>query len=413
MKRIHFNLLFTLIAAAVLAACSDDDNAKPKVLLPKLDGFYVYGTNTVAAGPSEQSARMVLAVLDPSKAPNISSAVNVYGKFLYIGANSTINFALVEGAEGKVYGADKGGTVSRGIDIENVPVDDNVIHGELKENGDPIKIANEGLYYVFADVNDLVFVCVPVRPSMIGDATPNDWASGTLLPLKSLSKSEAIYEASIPLVGASGYRYKINDGGWHAYQKEGALVSLFSLGVPDYGAAWESGINDIGFHLDNAPHKVDGVHTVTLTYNFANNQWKEVKTKTGELLLDYSDYNVSIIGDATEGGTFNGDGTGGYGGHVPTKSGNTYTWKWENVPFIAEREFIFLRNATWGSGLQLDYAQVTVTGSAISNGDIVNAKSDPINHDFDNFYVVNAGTYDVTLAISGETGEKTVTIVKK
>ena len=409
-KLLLTQLMLLLFASVFFLSCGDDDEG-PQILLPELDGFYVYGTNTIAEGPSEPAAKMILAILDKDKLPNIESKAGVFGKFMYIGGNSTVSFVKIVSKVGTTYGATDGGSEDNGLDIDNVPVDDIVVNGTLVENAEPIHVTTEGLYYVFADTNSEKFVFMQIKPSMIGPATPLGWDAGTPLPVKSVSKETTVFEASIPLKGADGYRYKLNDKGWHAYQEEGTITTLSSLGVPDYGVAWGTGINDVGIHISNMPNKEPGIYTVTLTYTAATNQWKEVKTKTGNLKIDYTNFNVGIIGDATAAGTFAGDGTGGYELKKPTKAGNVFTWKWDNAALIADKEFIFLQNATWG-GLQIDYLGATVSGNAITNTKIIDATASPVNGAFHNFRVVTGGSYNITLVINADTEVRTVTITE-
>lgn len=407
-SRLIFSCLLAAAIPLFIASCSDD-NDEPKELLPKLEGYYVFGTNTVAESAVEPNARMKRAILDPSKAPNVENQEGVYGKFMYIGANSTIKFAEVIGEVGTVYGAEGGGEVDNGLDVGNVPIDDNVIHGTLIANGDPIKITDEGLYYVFVNANTDFFVIVRVKPNMIGDATPGQWATGTNLPQTKLSKDSAVFEVTgLTLKGATGYRYRFNNG-WHFYQEENVTTTLSSLGVLSYGDSWPLPTNDIGFFLDNAPHQTTGIFTVKLKYVAATDEWEEKKTKTGNVLVDYSTYSMSIIGDATEGGSFNGDGTGGYGAKTPSKAGNVYTWTWNDVPMIQDKEFIFLQNATWG-GLQIDFTGAAVSGDAVTGSKIIDATTAPVNGPYHNFHVITAGTYDVTLVINAETEGRTITI---
>lgn len=154
--------LLLLVAAPLFFSSCDDETEAPKELLPKLDGFYIYGTNTIASSAVEPAARMALAVLDHGKAPNVENQAGVYGKFLFIGANSKIKFAEVKNEVGIVYGAENGGTTSNGLDVGNVPIDDNVIHGTLLVDGPEIDVAEAGLYYAFANVNTGFFVLVHV-----------------------------------------------------------------------------------------------------------------------------------------------------------------------------------------------------------------------------------------------------------
>ena len=118
---------------------------------------------------------------------------------------------------------------------------------------------------------------------------------------------------------------------------------------------------------------------------------------------------MAIIGDATDGGSFNGDGTGGYESKKPSKAGNVYTWTWDNVALIQDKEFIFLQNATWG-GLQIDYLGAAVSGSTITDGKVADATAPPVNGAYHNFRVITAGTYDITLTIDAATEGRTIVI---
>jgi hypothetical protein len=410
MKRLLLRFLLLTAATSLLFITScDDDEAAPQELLPKLDGLYIYGSNTIAATSTEPAARMDRAILDHGKAPNVEDQEGVYGKFLYIGANSTIKFVHVVDEVGTVLGAQDGGTVSNGLDVGNVPIDDMVIHGTLEADADEIAVAEEGLYYAFVNINTGFFLISRVEPDMIGDATPGQWATGTDLPLKSVSKDSAVFEITgLTLHGESGYRYRLNEG-WHFYQEENVLTTLSSLGVLSYGESWPLPANDIGFFLDNAPHQQNGVYTVKLKYDAATEQWSEKKTRTGNILIDYSSHNMAIIGDATADGSFNGDGTGGYQAHNPVKAGNVYTWTWNDVALIQDKEFIFLEDATWG-GLQIDFAGASVGGDAVTSSKIIDATTAPVNGPYHNFHVMTGGTYDITLVINAETDARTITI---
>lgn len=410
MKKLFIlQLLLLLLATPLIFSSCDSDEEAPKELLPKLDGFYIYGTNTIASSAVEPAARMARAILDHGKAPNVTDAEGVYGKFLFIGANSKIKFAEVKNEVGVVYGAPDGGTVSNGLDVGNVPIDDNVIHGTLTADAPEVNVSEAGLYYAFVNVNTGLFVLIHIEPNMIGDATPGQWATGTNIPQKSSTVDSTVFElTNLTLKGESGYRYRINNG-WHAYQEENVLTTLSSLGVLSYGDSWPLLVNDIGFFLDNAPHQQTGIFTVKLKYVAATDEWIEKKTRTGNVLTDYSNHNIAIIGDATANGSFNGDGTGGFGAHKPVKAGNVYTWTWNDVPMIDEKEFIFLQDATWGK-LQIDYLGAAVSGSAITGTKIIDATAAPVSGPHHNFHVLEGGTYDVTLVINAATDARTITI---
>ncbi len=411
MKRASLHRLalwaFAAVLAAGLAACDSGGSDEPKVdpLIPKQEGFYVYGTNTIAENGLSPNARMNRAILDPAQGAKVENMDGVYGKFMYIGAGGTLKFASVSGAASVVYGAAGGGTWMAGADIPNVLVEDQVGYGTLVKDAPAIKVPEEGLYYVFVNTKDLTYVIMRVEPQMIGDTTEGQWETGTPLPMKSVSATGAVFEATgLKLKGSSGYRYRFNNG-WHAYATPD-IVTLSSLGVPSYGEAWDSGVNNLGFFLENTPHKETGIFTVRLEYDAATGAWKETKTKTGEVAVDYTNTQMALIGSAYEGGDFNGSGNG-LNIHAPAVSGKVYTWTWKNAALVAGGEFIFLEGATWG-GLQIDYTGAAVGGAAIDAGQIADATTQ--GGQYHNFFVVTAGTYDLTLVIDAATGARTVTI---
>ena len=415
MKPLRMLLCLIILALPVFfLSCSDDGEEEPVIPPPNLEGMYIHGTNNIAVLATDEGAKMNLALLDPNQGAKVESMDGIYGKFLYIGAGGKIQFTEVVDVNGTkvaaVYGAAGGGSVDSASVVGNVAIKDVVIHGTLVENGQEVNVAEEGLYYAYVDTNDYSFVLMKVKGQIIGDATVNMWASGTSLPQIYVSKDSSVFQATnVPLKGSSGYRYRFNDG-WHVHQDPN-IVTLSSLGVPSYGEAWDTGVNNIGFHLDNIPHKQDGLYTVRLKYTAATGEWKETKIRTGDYVVpvDYSAYNMQIIGDATANGSWNGDGSGGYGGHTPSKDGNVYTWTWNDAPLLVDKEFIFLQDATWGK-FQLDYSQATVNGTAISNSKIIDATTAPVNGPYHNFHVMEAGSYDVTLVIDAATGTKTITI---
>ncbi len=411
MKKLMLTQLMLLLFASVFFfSCGGDDDG-PTILLPKLDGLFVFGENALAETPTEPSAKMSGAKLDPTKGPDIKDGV--YGKYMYIGANGKLQFAEVISEVGKIYGSSDASIVN-GKD-EGFSVNDDVITGTLVEGAAAIAVADEGLYYVFADMNSKTFVITKVKGQMIGDAlVPLGWDEGTLLPLKSVSKEKTVFEGTnIQMTTGYGYKYRFNDG-WHSYTD--TEISTFSfLGVVSYDAAWVAQLADVGFFNENIPSFHAGYYTVDLTYTESTTGgigiWTETLTKTGDVLADYSDYNMAIIGDATASGSFNGDGTGGYEPKEPTKAGNVYTWTWDNVNLILDKEFIFLEDATWG-GLQIDYLGAAVSGNAITNTKIIDATAAPVNGPHHNFHVLTAGSYDITLVIDASTEGRTITITE-
>jgi len=67
MKKNSFKLIWLLafaIMTTFFVACDKDDDDDPIVLVPNLNGLYVFGTNTVASAPGNAASKMNLAILD-------------------------------------------------------------------------------------------------------------------------------------------------------------------------------------------------------------------------------------------------------------------------------------------------------------------------------------------------------------
>ncbi|HEY9044478.1 MAG TPA: hypothetical protein VIN08_01215 [Ohtaekwangia sp.] len=396
-KLFTWQRLLLLITSVAIISCSDS-NDEPEVLLPKLDGFYVYGTNTVAESAVEPNARMAVAALDKTQGAGVESMDGIYGKWLYIGANSTITFAEVVNEVGTTFGAPNGGTVGNGKDL-GFSVNDNIVYGTLASDAPPIKVTDEGLYYAFVNSTTDEFVLMRAKANMIGPATPEGWDEGTFLPQKSTSKDSTVFEnTNLYLLGGdTGYKYRFNDG-WAAFTANN-IVTLTSLGVEDYGKAWDTGINDVGFYNSNIPQKETGDFTVRLKYTASTNEWKETKIRS------YTKTKVGLFGNAYylpsgEEGSW-GD---PYQVIEPTQSGSTYTWTWNDVQLIEGRDFVVLENGTWG-GMAVLYNSATVReGDAFTNNKITNGGTN------ENFTVSVGGVYDITLKINAVSGARTITI---
>ncbi len=412
MKKLHLiPIMLLLIVPMIFSSCKKDEDNTPIVLVPKLSGLYVFGTNTLADVAVDPNAKMARAVLN-TKNGGPENREGIYGKLMYIGASSTIQFTSVDSLGSANYGATDGGTVSPGPQVGLNDINADIIHGTLLEDAAAINIADEGLYYVYVDFNTLEFRIMQVKAQMIGDATELQWTAGTPLPQVFVSKDSAVFEiTNMPLVGSSGYKYRFNNG-WELFN-DGSIFAFTHLGVESYGDSWDAGVNNIGYFNENIPHKENGMFTIRLKYNASNGEWKETKTKTSNLLINYSANQMGLFGNAyvlAPGDTANwGSGTDGYGLHIPVKSGNIYTWTWNNVDLIEGREFIFLEDGGWG-GLQYDWAMLTsVGGLAVTEGKIVDATT--TGGEWHNFQVITGGKYNITLAIDAENDTKTVTIV--
>lgn len=387
-------------------ACNNDDPTPTPTPIPTptptptaSDAVYVTGTNTIAADTSDDAAVLNLAILDPGKGAMEESLAGYYGKFMFIGANSSIDITTVVDGTTTVYG-----TSDRAIDSSATvggAINDLVIHGSLEADSDPITVDDEGLYYLFVDMNARKFILSPVKADIIGDATQGQWATSTPLPLKSTDASTTVFEiTNLPLFGNSGYRYRFNNG-WHFFDGDDA-VTLSSLGVPNYGDAYAAGTNDIGFHLDNAPNIQEGLYTITLTYDAATESWEETKTRTGDLTMDYSTVEFGLFGNAYYvTGTVEGAWDAIHHTQLPTVQGSVYTWTWTQ-DLIANRAFVIRENTA--NGEWVTFTTATREGTAFTDDSIIQEANSQ------NFFVVIPDVYDITFSINTDTDERKVVI---
>jgi len=382
-----------------ITSCGSDDEEGE--LLPKLDGFYIYGTNTIAETAVDPNAKMARAVLDKKQGAKVENMDGIYGKFLYIGAGSKIKFAEVVSEVGTTYGASGGGEVELGTDVGNVPINDQVIHGTLEADAAEISVAEAGLYYAYVNASTKQFILMRVEAQIIGDATAGAWATGTPITLKSASKDSTVFESTLSLKGESGYRLRFNDG-WHVYQ-DANIVVLSSLGVLDYQTAWDTGINNVGLFLDNIPNKETGSFQVKLKFTASTGEWKETKVRS------YAGVKLGLFGNAftlPTGGA--GEWSAGSSYKVDVvKTGNIYTWTWSNVALSVDGEFVILENGDWGGMMIFFNDATTRTGDAFTGGKIVKGTGS------ENFKVATAGNYDIKVTINAVTGVRTLNIITK
>ena len=144
-KSIIAHFLLLLMVLVLIQSCNKDDDNDPIDLVPELNGLYVYGTNSVAATPLEPAAKMSRALMNPDKTGGENNVEDIYGKLMYIGANSTIQFTEVLDEASSVYGAPNGGEAVPGDSIDYTDLKDNIIYGTLVEDEDPIGIGNNSV----------------------------------------------------------------------------------------------------------------------------------------------------------------------------------------------------------------------------------------------------------------------------
>lgn len=411
-KYSHLTFYCLLLLSLSLLSCNrDKPNPIPIGDIPEADGYYIYGSNTIAVKATDPEARMTEALLDPSKSGGNTEKEGVLGRLIYVGANSTLTIAQVDGDTYTVYGLPNGGELKPGFDISSTNIRSDMIQGTLMADEEAIMISNEGLYYVFILEERNEIRILQLQPEIIGEATAEVESTGIQIPLKSINADSAVYEISeLQLAGSSGYNYRFARG-WELYN--GPLTVTFTyLGVESYEVSRGLGYNDIGYYNEECAQVVDGKYTLRLSYHMKTGSWTETKIFTGELPVDYSSLTMSIFGNAyliAPGDTANWrSGTDAYEAKTPSKDGNIYTWSWTSVNLIQGRQFIFLENGEWG-GLELNYASASIVGGqAVEEGKIVDSAT--LGSDLNDFYVQSKGTYDLKLIIDSDSKSTTVLI---
>src|SRR5690606_9708727 len=129
------------------------------------------------------------------------------------------------------------------------------------------------------------------------------------------------------------------------------------------------------------------------------------KTKTGDLLQDYTDKEFGWFGNA-----YYADGTteGAWDAihliKLPRKEDNLYHWEWE-LDLIEGRSFVLRENAEGGAWIT--YGGAGKVGKAFD--DMLIIKEDGQ----DNYFVAKGGTYLVTFTINAEDEGRLLTIEPK
>jgi len=369
-------------------------------------GLYVFGSGTVADTAGAPEGKINLAILDPGKGLGVDSTEGIYGRFLHVGANSTLSLVFNEDTLSTSYGATDGGAKGLGTEAGGA-IDDEVTYGALVENGDPIQVAEEGLYYLYVNLNEEAFILIQVKFNIIGDATEKEWAEGTFIEVASSDKEETVFHVlGLPLKGNAGYRYRFGNG-WHIFGTDtDPVVALSSMGVENYGAAYSAGRNDIGFFLENAPNVEDGLFNLTVTYDAKNDSWRESKNRTGDLPVSsqYTDMEIGLFGNAYfVAGTTEGAWDDIHFSQTPTQVNDSlFSWTWTQE-LIQNRSFV-LREDT-DNGTWITYGGVERAGTAFTEDLIIKEQGQ------DNFFVTTGGTYILTLTINAFTDARSLEII--
>jgi len=262
-------------------------------------------------------------------------------------------------------------------------------------------VPNDGLYHVAIDQTTSTFILINVPYwGVIGGATPLGWSEPRrhLMP-GTFNTSTITFEIITDTLMTGDFKLR-HSGGWKCRfiatcdsitintNFGGVLTNLVPTLIPG-GANYSMPGANRGYY------KIDMVWTL----GGKNFGWSYTMTKTGDVqLIDYSTYNMGIIGNAylkANSDTANWDEN--FGTMLPVVSGKVYTWTYD-ITLIAGKDFKFGQGTDW-TGKSIGYPDVTWAGTGASN--FVN--------DGGNIKVVAKGKYKLVLVIDATTETYTLT----
>ncbi len=376
-----------------LAVGKEAEKCAPIVIA---DGMYIVGPATAVADMNDvDNLSKVLMTVGINEA-NKQTRDGMYEKYIALEANK--EFSIVyhqQGSTNVVYGA---ALMEKEAVTDNAEEQIMIYWGQLQENV-TMTVPKSGLYHVIVDLNKdgaltytggAQIAIVPVAWGIRGSLT--SWSY--TLPATSTSVFDKEHMASI----WKGVEVKkdekfvfISQDCWKIQLDMGGNVKA------------ETRLGMKNGEMNNFEDGIDipltrGIWTLELAWDLNGGSVGEsftyTATKTAEVeMTDYSNCEVELVGDAVanqEGATpdpsiWNWGNVLSMG--TPTRDGNVFTWKKENVKMVSG-EF-----------------KVRSTGYTVQ-GDI-----EPFDNG-SNLSITTAGTYTIIFTLNAETFEKNVTIAR-
>lgn len=374
-----------LAAFVVFTSCDkeEDDDKDPIVIVE--DGIYIKGAGTALTELTFEG----LMKQAFNEADGNSEREGLYELYVAVkGGAEGFNIVVVEGNSQKTYGPAADFTEITGDALHNEEPRDGFWRGTIEETATKFTVPSDALYHIAYDQTLNTVVIGLVNWGLIGNATPGGWSASTPIPSSAFDLETMTFSGNFPMVpGEFKFRYS---NGWKAFfDRPDNTIAVNT----NFGGAIDALVAGGG----NIVLGQSGMYDISITWELGKVHVATM-TRTGNVIIDYSDTPVGIIGDGVlvDGNPHNWDGV--VFQHVPVVDGTKFVWTFSNVSFTAGVGFKFREEAGW-DGINLGFAQVTMAGPAAA--DFAAASG--------NLSTTVGGAYDLVLVFDTSTEAWTLT----
>jgi hypothetical protein len=375
----------SLFIATMFTSCGDDDDTTPVVQVE--DGIYVKGTAT-AFPELNAKALMKSTNNEIGQAPRAS----LYELYIPIKKDGTFNLVSVAGTTKKTWGPASTFKKIADVDLNIDEPKKGLWKGEIIETTSTFTVPEDGLYHVVFD-SELGFGAIAkVEWGVIGAATPGGWGGSTPLTPSAFNTTKMTFESKDAKFTKADWKFRYSDG-WKILLSPEVNINTNFGGTVDALAAG-------GGNFSNA---IGGLYTISLTQELGASP-KAVFTKTADLPAeDFSNVELGLIGEGLNinGAIHNWSETVMV--QKPAKSGDVYTYTFNNVELNNASGFKIREGQTWDKK-SYGYPQVKLAGTGAAD----------LSDDGGNFKgAIDKAKYDMTFVIDAKSDTYTFTVNKK
>jgi len=386
MKRVNLFLCVATAAMVAFTSCNNDDDG-PTISVE--DGVYLYGTS-VASEVIADDCKMQPGWIE--KGFDSELRTGLYQDVLMISKTGNFIIEEVKGATRTKYGA------TLAVD----PDKSWASSGNVVKDGAAITVADDGLYFVYLDLqatSKKIFVLKANEIGLIGDGVGSSGSNIPLTKKDAFSKANGEWEATNVTFQTGWWKIRKHDN-WTYTIAENVNV------LTNLGGTLSNPFPGGG----NFPDVPRGKYTVNLKYEYGKG-FALTTTKTGDVAMtNYSNCELELVGSGVDESNPNAipDVAWGGWGHVlsagkPTVAGTVYTWTWNSVTLKAEGFKIRTINAEASGGVNSFDLGYGVVDAAASPG---------IVEDGGNIKASVAGNYKIVLTINADTDARRIVITK-
>lgn len=276
LKRMLYLMSIMLLTGMVMVSCKKDDDDDPDpdpdpVLVE--DGIYLVGSATGFEGMVFDGSML------PGQEEGEGFASNpregMFEKFMYLNAG-TFHVGTKQGATEEKLGWDANGAQEMDLAGEDSQIYGKVFHGTVVNNGTEFNVATAGFYHVVYDKSTSKVYYVKIDSwGVIGDATDQGWDDEYNMPAKSLTATEATWEATeVAIRERGGFKFRYNNG-WKINASDFVIFGNVGKGATE--SDWLMGGGTFAY-----PSTGEGAYTIALEWSLKDG-WAFTATKTGDL----------------------------------------------------------------------------------------------------------------------------------